>query len=105
MARKQATKSPSLTRTLDADTKEEGISSKAKVAGVIKTKDTTTMEVAVTKEEDFKVAEVATRVAVSAEAVAMEISIINKVAVIVVLLQPIRLGSLIGTTTIISIII
>ena len=100
MARKETTRSPSLTRTLDADTKvEEGISNKATVVEVIKTKDT--MEVAVTKEEDSKVVE-EIKVAVSAEAVAMvEISIISRaVEVIVVLLQPIRLGSLIGTTII-----
>ena len=95
---------PSLTtiRTLDADTsKEEGISNNKVVEG-IKEEDTKT-KVAVTKDikvEDL-VAEAIIRVAVSEEeAVAMEISIINKVVVIVALLQPIRLVSLIGTTII-----
>ena len=103
--------SPSLTtiRTPDADTnKVQGISSN-KVAEGIKEEDTRA-KVAVTKdireEADSKVVEAIIRVAVSEEAVAMamEISIINKVAVIVVLLQPTRLDSLIGTTIIIIII-
>ena len=103
--------SPSLTtiRTLDADTsKEEGISSNKEEG--IKEEDTRT-KVAVTKdtkeEEDSKVvaeAIIRIRVAVLEEeavamAVAMEISIINKVAVIVVLLQPTRLDSLDGMDT------
>ena len=116
VVRKETTKSPNLTRTLDADTKAKGISNKAKVVEGIKEEDIRTKtKVAFTKdtkeEADSKVvAEEAIRVAVlEEEAVAMEVamesSIISKVAVIAVLLQPIRLGSLIGTTTIISIII
>ena len=104
MVRKETTRSPSLTRILDADTKAvEGISNKAKVVEGIKTKDTTTrtMAVAVTKEEDSKVVVEATvKVAVSEEAVAVEINIIRTVGEIVALLQPIRLVSLIGTTII-----
>ena len=114
MVRKETTRSPSLTRTLDADTKAKDISNKTMVEeGIKEEEDTKTKEVAVTKdtkeEEDSKVvvAEAIIRVAVSEEeAVAMVmISIINKVAVIVVLLQPIRRDSLIGTTTITSILI
>ena len=104
MARKETTRSPSLTRTLDADTKAKGISNKTKVVEGIKTKDTRTMEVAVTKEEDSKVvAEATVKVAVSEEAVAVEINIIRTVGAIVALLQPIRPVSLIGTTIIITI--
>ena len=102
MVKKETTRSPNLTRILDAD-----ISNKVEDIKVVE--DIKTKEVAVTKdtkeEEDSKVvvAEVTIRVAVSEEeAVAMvESSIISKaVEVIVVLLQPIRLGSLIGTTII-----
>ena len=109
VVRKETTRSPSPTRTLDADTKVvEGISNKAKVVEGIKEKDTRTKtKVVVTKEEDSKaVAEATIRVAVSEEeAEAMvEISIISRaVEVIVALLQPIRLVSLIGTTIIIII--